>query len=138
MAVRAAFSLLCGCCGGESAKEPATQPGRLLSGSMAERFWGEHWAVECCECGWAFRCGADHPPTGGKVLCPNCGGELEPRPRRGKARARPDETSVLEVAVLEVRPGESDAFLCHPPPGPDCSLSRSLIFISARSLSNAS
>jgi signal peptidase I len=40
---------------------------------MAERFYGEHWAIACSDCGFAFRCGVEHPPDEMLAICPNCG-----------------------------------------------------------------
>ena len=66
----------------------------------------------CCEC-----CGADLPPDSGAAricsfectfcaacadrvlhgICPNCGGELTPRPRRPHARLANNPASTLRV-----------------------------------------
>lgn len=50
-----------------------TRPARVLSGSMAEHYWGEHWKVTCGGCGSTFRCGVEHPPDEMLARCPNCG-----------------------------------------------------------------
>jgi hypothetical protein len=54
-------------------REVSPQPARIVSGSMAERFYGEHWQVRCGDCGSAFRCGVEQPPEGMLAICPNCG-----------------------------------------------------------------
>ena len=61
------FSLSC------RPREPDIQPARIMSGSMAERYWGEHWEVPCADCGFTFRCGVEHPPDRLLAVCPNCG-----------------------------------------------------------------
>jgi type IV secretory pathway protease TraF len=52
---------------------PTEQPARIIGGSMAERLVGEHFDVTCGDCGFAFRCGVEHPPARGLAVCPNCG-----------------------------------------------------------------
>jgi signal peptidase I len=41
--------------------------------SMAPAFYGAHYAVRCGDCGFSFRCDAEHLPPDGKAACPNCG-----------------------------------------------------------------
>ena len=48
-------------------------PARVVSGSMAPHYLGEHWEVHCEDCGFTFRCGVEHPPDGMLAVCPNCG-----------------------------------------------------------------
>jgi hypothetical protein len=41
--------------------------------SMALAFCGAHYDVRCGDCGFPFRCDAEHVPSDGKAVCPNCG-----------------------------------------------------------------
>ena len=52
---------------------PAAQPARVVSGSMAPRYCGEHWQVECQGCGYSFQIGVEHPPMQMQAVCPKCG-----------------------------------------------------------------
>ncbi len=70
------------------------QPAHVVSGSMAERFWGQHWRVTCGDCGYSFRCGVEHPPAGNKAICPNC----------GYAQNEIDEDDVQPGQAVEVVP----------------------------------
>jgi type IV secretory pathway protease TraF len=46
----------------------------LIDGpSMAPAFCGVHYDVTCDDCGFSFRCDAEHVPSDGKAVCPNCG-----------------------------------------------------------------
>jgi hypothetical protein len=57
--------------------------------SMALAFCGTHYAFRCADCGFLFRCDAEHPPPGGRATCPNCGfGENELLAANGKPRER--------------------------------------------------
>lgn len=53
--------------------DPPPLPARIISGSMAERYYGEHWQVVCDDCGFTFRCGVEQPPDSMLAICPNCG-----------------------------------------------------------------
>jgi len=41
--------------------------------SMAPALCGESYAVICGDCGFRFRCDAEHLPTDHRAACPNCG-----------------------------------------------------------------
>jgi len=46
----------------------------LIDGpSMAPAFCGVHYDVTCDDCGFSFRCDAEHVPSDRNVVCPNCG-----------------------------------------------------------------
>jgi len=55
------------------AETTEAQPARIVSGSMAEQYWGQHWQVTCEDCGYTFRCGVEHPPGDMLAICPMCG-----------------------------------------------------------------
>src|SRR5262245_23227019 len=46
---------------------------RIDGPSMAPAFLGAHFRVKCEDCGFTFRCDAEHSPASGEVACPNCG-----------------------------------------------------------------
>jgi signal peptidase I len=48
------------------------KPVRVVSGSMAPGLLGEHYEVDCGDCGFRFVCGVDQPPAGEVAVCPNC------------------------------------------------------------------
>jgi len=41
--------------------------------SMAPAFCGAHYRVKCGDCGFPFRCDAEHLPSDRLAACPNCG-----------------------------------------------------------------
>jgi signal peptidase I len=46
----------------------------LIEGpSMATAFCGAHFEVRCGDCDFPFVCDAEHMPSDGKAVCPNCG-----------------------------------------------------------------
>ena len=51
---------------------PEVQPARIVSGSMAPRLYGQHWEVNCGNCGYRFRIGVEHQPLRMQAICPNC------------------------------------------------------------------
>lgn len=71
-------------------------PLRVTSGSMAETLLGPHWKITCADCGFTFPCGADRPPPGLKVVCPNCayeGNRLDENPLLAGDRLLLDKVS---------------------------------------------
>ena len=49
------------------------RPIRIVSGSMATSLLGEHYTIQCSDCGFVFRFGVDSPPPTDFAVCPNCG-----------------------------------------------------------------
>jgi len=62
------------------------KPVRIVGGSMAETFCGDHFELACGECGFACRYDAEYPPTDEQVVCPNCGFENRELARAKKKR----------------------------------------------------
>jgi signal peptidase I len=48
-------------------------PVRIVSGSMAEHWLGEHFFIRCEDCNYSFAYGAETPPLLNDAVCPNCG-----------------------------------------------------------------
>lgn len=46
---------------------------RIDGASMAPTLCGAHLNVTCTDCGFSFRCDAEHLPESGTIVCPNCG-----------------------------------------------------------------
>lgn len=46
---------------------------RIDGPSMAETLCGNHFRVTCGDCGFPFRCDAEHFPDDHRAVCPNCG-----------------------------------------------------------------
>ena len=46
---------------------------RIEGSSLAESFLGDHFRAICADCGFTFRCDAEHVPGDMRVVCPNCG-----------------------------------------------------------------
>ena len=92
-------------------------PIRIAGGSMAETFLGDHFALDCPDCRFTFRCDADSAPADGRVVCPNCGYAKitldNLKPRRGE-RVFVDRWPALTTGprrwdVVAVRtPGKTD------------------------------
>ena len=54
---------------------PVELPFQVSGGSMSEALHGEHFSVECGDCGIPFACDATNPPVNELAVCPNCGYE---------------------------------------------------------------
>jgi signal peptidase I len=48
-------------------------PVRIVSGSMAETFWGPHYTICCQDCQFCFPVDATSAPRVQTISCPNCG-----------------------------------------------------------------
>jgi signal peptidase I len=53
--------------------EGLTRVVRIDGPSMAPAYLGAHFRATCEDCGFTFRCDAEHAPASGEVSCPNCG-----------------------------------------------------------------
>jgi Signal peptidase, peptidase S26 len=61
--------------------------------SMAPALCGAHHVVICGDCGFPFRCDAEHVPADGRAACPNCGfTEID----LGTARRAPPERAIID------------------------------------------
>jgi signal peptidase I len=50
-------------------------PVRIVGGSMAETFWGPHYAICCQDCQFCFPVDATSAPCVQTISCPNCGAQ---------------------------------------------------------------
>ncbi len=48
-------------------------PLRIVSGSMGANWPGEHFRVQCEDCGYSYLCDAGEMPENAHTICPNCG-----------------------------------------------------------------
>ena len=60
--------LLSGC----QKSDPQMSPAIVEGASMAPHFWGEHWRVDCPDCGFSFSYDLTLPKSN-RLVCPNCG-----------------------------------------------------------------
>jgi signal peptidase I len=61
--------------------------------SMAPALLGRHYEVTCGDCRFPFACDAEHPPVGGRAVCPNCG---YPHNDLSAAKLRPAERVLID------------------------------------------
>jgi len=76
------------------------KPVRIVGGSMAETFCGDHCELPCGDCGIVCRYDADDPPADERVVCPNCGFE---NVRLADARSKRGDRVLIDRLVYSVR-----------------------------------
>jgi Signal peptidase, peptidase S26 len=85
--------------------------------SMAPALCGPYFELTCGDCGFAFRCDAEHVPQDGRATCPNCGFVEN---RLTDLRQRPAERVLIDgwpLAWRGARRGEVVAARAPDPPG---------------------
>jgi len=81
--------------------------------SMAPAFCGAHYDVQCGDCGFPFRCDAEHVPSDGKVACPNCG--FTDNLLRDARRMSAERVVIDRWPLLFRRPERGDVIAFRPP-----------------------
>lgn len=88
-------------------------PVRVVSGSMADRLWGEHYLVTCADCAFVFPFGVESPAVNERAVCPNCGYEKN-LPRR-EWRRRGDKVMIDRAAYWGSAPRRWDLVAVRDP-----------------------
>lgn len=86
--------------------EGLVRAARVDGPSMAPAYLGAHYRVTCEDCGFGWRCDAEHAPASREASCPNCGYPTNSLRDEDLAVGERVLIDHWPVAVRGVRPGE--------------------------------
>ena len=83
--------------------------------SMAPAWCGAHYDLRCADCGFSFRCDAEHVPKNERAACPNCG--YTEIPLEQSAIRPPQSVLIDRWPQLGRAPARGDVVSFHEPSG---------------------